>query len=215
MTAALLTMFLSAMTPDETVAKVQATYKSAGDISAKFEQTYVDKVRGSKKLETGELWAKKDGRVRWSYEKPAKKDFVFNGKEAYFYEPENAQVTVFDSFKDSPVANGVRFLWGQGEIAKSFDAKACDSKCVTASDAVSIILTPKEPIAAVERIQLDADAASGRVKRSIVVDPLGNRTEYVFKDLNLAAKVNDAKFAFTIPAGVSVLRASADESKKQ
>lgn len=214
MAVAVLTLILSAMTPHEIVAKVQATYTNAGDIAARFEQTYVDKVRGSKKVESGQLWAKRDGRVRWSYEKPAKKDFVFNGKEAYFYEPENAQVTVFDSFQDSPIANGVRFLWGQGEIAKHFDAQACDAKCLPAPDAVSVILIPKEAIAAVERIQLDADPTSGRVKRSVVVDPLGNRTEYVFKDLDLDAKVADAKFAFTIPTGVSVLRASADESKR-
>lgn len=215
MIAALVFVVLSAMSPEETVAKVQATYKGAGDIFAKFEQTYVDKVRGSKRIESGELWAKKDGRVRWSYHKPAKKDFVFNGKEAYFYEPESAQVTVFESFEDSPVGNAVRFLWGQGEIAKNFDAKACDATCVPAADAMSIILIPKEPIAAVERIQLDADQQTGRVRRSVVVDPLGNRTEYVFKDLDLAAKVSDAKFAFTIPSGVSVLRASADEVSKK
>lgn len=198
---------------DDTLAKVQATYKGAGDVAGKFEQTYFDKVRGTKRLESGELWAKKDGRVRWSYKKPTKKDFVFTGSEAYFYEPENAQVTVFDSFKDSPVSNAMRFLWGQGELAKSFTASACDAKCVKADDATSIVMKPKEQLAAVEHIQLDVDTQTGRVKRSIVFDPLGNRTEYAFTSLDLEAKVADAKFAFTIPNGVSVLRANADEKK--
>ncbi len=196
--------------PADTLAKVQATYKNAGDVTAKFEQAYVDKVRGARKVESGEMWAKKDGKVRWSYQKPVRKDFVFDGKQAYFYEPENSQVTVFDRFQDSPVASAMRFLWGQGDLVKSFTPAACDAKCIAGGDAVSILLTPKEPIAAVERIQLDTDSASGRVRRSIVVDPLGNRTEYVFKDLDLAAKVADAKFAFSIPAGVSVLHANAD-----
>jgi outer membrane lipoprotein carrier protein len=203
-------LMLAAMSPGDTLAKVQATYKNAGDVTAKFEQTYVDKVRGAKKVESGEMWAKKDGKVRWSYRAPSRKDFVFDGRQAYFYEPENSQVTVFDKFQDSPVASAMRFLWGQGDLVKSFDAKACDARCVNAADAVSILLSPKEPIASVERIQLDTDSASGRVRRSIVVDPLGNRTEYVFKDLDLAAKVADTKFAFTIPPGVSVLHANAD-----
>lgn len=198
--------------PADTLAKVQTTYKNAGDVTAKFEQTYVDKVRGAKKVESGELWAKKDGKVRWSYQKPMRKDFVFDGKQAYFYEPENSQVTVFDKFQDSPVASAMRFLWGQGDLVKSFEPKACDAaaKCIAAGDAVSIVLSPKEQIAAVDHIQLDTDATTGKVRRSIVFDPLGNRTEYVFKDLDLSAKVADTKFNFTIPAGVSVLHANAD-----
>jgi outer membrane lipoprotein-sorting protein len=136
---------------------------------------------------------------------------VFTGSEAYFYEPENAQVTVFDSFKDSPVSNAMKFLWGQGELTKSFAASACDAKCVKADEATSIVLKPKEQLAAVEHIQLDVDPQSSRVKRSIVFDPLGNRTEYAFTSLDLAAKVPDGKFVFSIPTGVSVLRANADE----
>ena len=67
------------------------------------------------------LWAKPDGRVRWSYLDPVRKDFVFDGEAAYFYEPENAQVTVFERFQDSPLANAVQFLWGQGDIEATFD----------------------------------------------------------------------------------------------
>ncbi|MEZ0314742.1 MAG: outer membrane lipoprotein carrier protein LolA [Myxococcota bacterium] len=208
-------LVLAAVAPSDTLAKVQATYKNGGDVTAKFEQTYVDKMRGAKKIESGELWAKKDGKVRWSYRTPSRKDFVFDGKQAYFYEPENSQVTVFDKFQDSPVASAMRFLWGQGDLVKSFEPKACDGKCIAAGDAVSIVLTPKEPIAAVDRIQLDTDGGSGKVRRSIVVDPLGNRTEYVFKDLDLGAKVADAKFAFTIPAGVSVLHANVDSKPEK
>lgn len=213
MTIVFATFLLFTSPADDTLAKVQVTYKGAGDVAGKFEQTYFDKVRGTKRVESGELWAKKDGRVRWSYKKPTKKDFVFTGTEAYFYEPENAQVTVFDSFKDSPVSNAMKFLWGQGELAKSFTATGCDDKCVKAEDATSIVLKPKEPLASVEHIQLDVDPQTARVRRSIVFDPLGNRTEYVFTTLDLAAKVSDGKFAFTIPSGVSVLRANADEKK--
>ena len=42
---------------------------------------------------------------RWSYLDPVPKDFVFTGERAFFYEPDNAQVTVFEQFKDSPHAD--------------------------------------------------------------------------------------------------------------
>lgn len=214
-------LFVSLLTspapqPSELLAEVQASYQQGGDVSAKFQQTYFDKIRGKRRTESGLLWAKKDGRVRWSYERPVVKDFVFNGTTAYFYEPENAQVTTFERFQDSPVANALRFLWGQGKLAETFTVQACDATCVKAEPgAVAVLLHPKEPLSAVDRIQLDVDAGTHRVRRSVVFDPLGNRTEYVFSDFDFDAKVSDEKFDFQIPPGVSVLRATASDNERK
>lgn len=205
----------AAPTPDELVAKVQATYQSAGNLQASFTQTYMDKVRGKKRLESGTLWAAKDGRVRWSYKKPVKKDFVFTGGTAYFYEPESAQVTVFERFQDTPVANALRFLWGQGKLSETFRVEACDEKCkVTVAGDVALRLWPKEPLAAVDHLQLIVDPATGRVRGSIVVDPLGNRSEYAFSEVQFGIPLDDKRFAFEIPKDVSVLRATAEAPKK-
>lgn len=107
------------------VERVQATYDSKADISASFTQTYMDSLRGTQREESGRLWAKSDGRVRWTYVKPVRKDFVYNGEVAYFYEPESAQVTVFEDFQQSQVSQALRFLWGQGDLRESFEIQAC------------------------------------------------------------------------------------------
>ena len=213
MLATLLCVILPGIDPGATVNQVQVTYRAGGDLSASFKQTYVDKMRGKTRVESGKMWVKKDGRVRWSYREPTAKDFVFDGKTAYFYEPENAQVTVFDRFRDSPIAGAMQFLWGQGELAKSFDISACSRDCPAPASGEAVVqLVPKTALAAVEHIALVVDPKAGRVRRSVVYDPLGNRTEYQFDDLQFGATVDDAKFAFTVPTGVSVLRAAADGS---
>ena len=200
-----------ASSPDEMLARVQAAYKKAGTVAAAFEQTSVDALRGKKRTERGHLWAKPDGRVRWSYEQPAPKDFVYDGKSAYFYEPENAQVTVFDNIEDSPLWTAVRFLWGQGAITETFLAKACNDTCAKPNAGeVLLLLVPKKPIASVDHVVLGVDDKTGLVLRSTVYDSLGNRTEYRFSDINLHAKVDGAKFVFPMPKGVSILRASQD-----
>ncbi len=197
--------------PEQVLSKVQSTYKQGGDLSASFTQVYVDKLRGKKKSEAGHLWAAKDGKVRWAYETPVKKDFYFTGKAAYFYEPENAQVTVFDKFEDSPLWNAMRFLWGQGSLSETFAVKECDAACPKPGAGEAVLwLAPKEPVAAVDHVVLIIDTAASRVKSSLVYDALGNRTEYHFTDLTFGQKLDPKKFQFEVPKGVSVLRASSE-----
>ncbi|MEK7704525.1 MAG: outer membrane lipoprotein carrier protein LolA, partial [Myxococcota bacterium] len=87
-----LAVLLAAPSAQSLATDMAAAYKRGGDFSADFTQTYTDKLRGKSRTESGNLWVKADGRVRWSYTKPESKDFVFDGQQAYFYEPENAQV---------------------------------------------------------------------------------------------------------------------------
>jgi len=204
----------AAMSPAQVVDEVQLAYSKVRDVSATFSQTYVDKLRGRRRMETGQMWAKKDGRVRWSYRDPVRKDFVFDGKTAYFYEPENAQVTVFEHFEDSALSNAVRFLWGQGDLRSAFDIKSCVKKCDQGEEGDHIVsLWPKDKMPTVDHILLVVDPASYRVRASIAFDPLGNRTEYRLTDFNGDVVVADKKFAFTVPDGVSVLRAAVQDGK--
>jgi outer membrane lipoprotein carrier protein len=202
-------------TANAAVARVGATYRKGGDMTATFTQTYTDKLRGKSRVESGQMWVKKDGRVRWSYQQPVSKDFVFDGKVAYFYEPENTQVTLFEHFKDSPVAQALQFLWGQGEVEKVFSIAPCETDCPEAQPGVMVVqLTPKEPLPSVHHVMMRIDTAAWLVQASTVVDPLGNRNVYAFSRAQFGAKLDDAKFAFEPPAGVSILRADTDSNAK-
>ena len=197
------------------VERVQSTYDSKTDISAGFTQTYVDSLRGSKREETGRLWAKSDGRVRWTYVKPVRKDFVYNGQVAYFYEPESAQVTVFEDFQQSQVSQALRFLWGQGDLRESFEIQACTVECRRASEGETVlVLWTKTPIATVDKILLVVRQSTATVVRSVVLDPLGNETTYMLSDFDKTKVLDERLFDFKIPEGVSVLKASGKKEAK-
>ena len=209
-----LTMAVAAPPVQATLDKVQATYKNAGNIEARFEQINVNKLRGKRRAEKGKLWAKPDGRVRWSYLDPIRKDFVYDGTTAYFYEPENAQVTVFEKFQDSPLANAVQFLWGQGDISKTFEVEPCKTKCDVGDDGdLILVLWPKHDIPTVDHSVLVVDPKTYRVRRSFVYDPLGNHTEYRFEDIRFGGDVPEKKFDFEVPKGVNILRSTVDRSQ--
>lgn len=193
------------------VKRVQQEYAKAGDISAKFSQTFHDKLRGERPTESGLLWAKRDGRVRWSYRKPTRKDFVYTGMAAYFYEPENAQVTIFERFEESPLASAIQFLWGQGGILEHFGVAPCTEACLPVDGGgTSVLLTPIQPLPSVHRIQLTVDK-SHHVRQSLVFDPIGNRTRYQFDEIKFGQEVNPEKFEFRVPDGVSIIRATGND----
>ena len=198
------------------VERVQATYDSKTDISASFTQTYMDSLRGSQREESGRLWAKSDGRVRWTYVKPVRKDFVYNGEVAYFYEPESAQVTVFEDFRQSQVSQALRFLWGQGDLRESFEIQACTVECRRAKTGETVlVLWTKTPIATVDKILLVVEKASATVARSVVLDPLGNETTYTLSDFDKTKVLDQRLFDFQIPEGISVLKASGKKEEKK
>ena len=209
LSALLATIVLSTAPADlsKLVERVQATYDSKTDISAGFTQTYMDSLRGTKREETGRLWAKSDGRVRWTYVKPVRKDFVYNGQVAYFYEPESAQVTVFEDFQQSQVSQALRFLWGQGDLRESFEIQGCSVECRRAKPGETVlVLWTKTPIATVDKILLVVRESSATVLRSVVLDPLGNETSYVLSDFDKTKVLDERLFDFKVPEGVSVLK---------
>ena len=191
------------------IESLQNSYQELGELSANFSQTYVDKLRGRRSAETGKLWVKNDGRVRWSYQVPTRKDFVYDGDKAFFYEPANAQVTVFEEFEDSQLSVAMRFLWGQGDIKELFDVVPCDAACALGLKADwKLKLLPKKPIATLKSVVLVIDPLSSRPKLSVVYDNLGNRTEYAFSKFKKETNISPKKFAFKVPKGVSILRSS-------
>jgi outer membrane lipoprotein carrier protein len=198
----------AAPTPEIVVQNVKAAYDKAGDIEAAFTQTYFEKLRGKTRTESGHLWATKDGRVRWEYREPVPKYFVFDGKDAFFYEPENAQVTEFEKFEDSDLSNALRFLLGRGDLAKRFEVRACEKGCETTGGELVVALWPREKLPGVDHIHFKVDAKTWRVNESIVFDPLGNRTEYRFSGVIFGAKIPKEMFTFKVPEGVQRLKAT-------
>ncbi len=153
--------------------------------------------------------------MRWTYEVPERKEFIYNGATAFFYEPQSAQVTVFEHFAQTPLAHAMQFLWGAGDLLQSFDLRLSrgEADCPTLQGGeVALRLQPKESLATVDHVYLVFKRAGLRVVQSRVVDPLGNTTDYLFEQTQFGAVIAPSIFAFRIPEGVDVLRANSAQS---
>ena len=195
--------------PADLLDQVQVNLTGLAGFEAEFSQAFVDSIRGKRIEEKGKFWASKDRKVRWEYRSPTQKLFVFDGNHAYFYEPKSHQVTVFEEFSQSTLVHIFDLLVGSAGLEKHFRAQLCEKDCAQLAAPGSNVLEmiPNKVIPNVQRILAKVDSTRKLLSDVWVMDPLGNRTEYSFRDLKASGKLETSFFSFEIPKGVSVLKA--------
>jgi outer membrane lipoprotein carrier protein len=83
-----------AQTPDALARALQKRYQGIADFSADFVQVYRGGVLKTQSREEGKVSVKKPGRMRWTYVKPERKEFVSDGTKVYSYIPLDQRVIV-------------------------------------------------------------------------------------------------------------------------
>ena len=197
----------TAATPEQLLANVQKRYDGFSDFSADFKQTLVRASRpGKGRSETGKVFLKRPGLMRWDYAEPEVKNFVIDGERLWEYKPDESQVMVFDKFHEAEVSAGISFLWGKKTVLKEFTAQH-----YTGADPVgtpmgehAIKLTPVKPDANVKTLVF-AMNAEGFIEKAVVEDNLGNFNMFEFKNIKLDSGLKRDAFLFVPPEGVKVV----------
>ena len=97
-------------------AAVDAHYNHLRSLEAEFTEVY--RGSGMDRTESGTLWLKKPGKMRWEYRSPKDKLFVSNGKDAWFYVPEDRQARKTDAKKLEDIRSPLAFLLGKTKLEK-------------------------------------------------------------------------------------------------
>src|SRR5579884_2474893 len=111
-------------------------YNHLKSFKAAFTEIY--QGQGMSRTESGTLWLKKPGRMRWEYHVPHEKLFLIDSQHAYFY------VTGDHVARKTPVQNlddlrsPLRYLLGKTKLEKEFDglSLAPDIQPLEAGDVV-------------------------------------------------------------------------------
>jgi outer membrane lipoprotein carrier protein len=186
------------------VDRMQNRYDHAKDFRARFSQSYSRAAIGRSTVSTGTVAFKKPGRMRWDYEQPEPRMFVSNGQVLWLYEPSEKQAFKQD-LKNSQLPAALAFLMGKGKISDEFDvAFAKDAKDGRPGD-YRLSLTPKQPQSAYKSILFVVDPKEFLVRETVLVDSQGNTNHFIFDDLQVDAKIPDAQFKWSPPAGVRVV----------
>jgi len=178
--------------------KIEARHATAGDMTARFTQTYRSGVLGRELVERGKLSVKRPGRMLWEYEEPEKKVFVADGRTFYFYVPADRQVVVRDQAGDRRAP--ALLLSGEGTILDQFEV----SLETAPPGRQRLRLVPREPDPEIEVVLVEVDSAL-RFRRIEVVDAQGNLSRFSFEEIEEDVGLSDRIFHFQIPPGVDVI----------
>jgi outer membrane lipoprotein carrier protein len=190
---------ISATPLDVLLKKIEARYNGTKTLRSEFQQT-VAVSQGRRVSESGVLFLRKPGQMRWEYAQPAGKLFLSDGKQLYYVTPaarrvEQSEMKVSDDLR-APLA----FLLGRLDFQKDFQR----FETSPAGNQTKIRATPRSEKTMFEYIEFLADS-EGKLSVVSVTGKDGSVMTYSFaneqRNLPLAADM----FRFAPPPGYEVV----------
>lgn len=204
------------------VATLEDGYRLLRDLQADFSQKTTLTALKRDEKGSGELAMKRPANgpamFRFDYRKP-RQQIVSNGKQVWFYLPDNKQVMVSDV--NAMLAQGgvaLNYLTGMGNVSRDFTI-AFSGSGRDAKGNYILDLTPKKGGQAFAKLQLTIAAVAVAKYRdsgaaqvpfpilsSVVYDQMGNRTAIEYGKVRVNQGIAANRFSFKIPKGVDVIK---------
>jgi len=178
-------------------------YNHLHTLQAEFTEIY--RGAGTERTESGTLWLKKPGKMRWEYRSPREKLFLSDGKDAWFYVPGERQVRRTAVKKLDDLRSPLAFLLGKTKLEKELQglSLAPDVAPLAAGDVV-LRGVPKSLADRVSQVLLEITPEHW-IGRILVEEGDGSVTEYRFTGQRENVAVPDQRFQFATPDGVEVI----------
>ncbi len=184
---------------------VQNFYEKHPGFEANFTQVVKKKGLSQGITRQGQVYLKKadagkkqNYKMRWDY--PTEEVFYFcDGETLWSYEKRERLATKI-AVKNSQLYSATSYLVGQGNLGKDFGLELTKS-----SDPLwlAIKLTPKKGTQTVKALILLVDKKTFEVRGSKLIDPLGDETNLLWKDIKYEI-ADDKVFEWSPPPGVQV-----------
>lgn len=184
-------------------AAVDTHYNHLRSLEAEFTELY--RGSGMERTESGTLWLKKPGKMRWEYRSPKEKLFVSDGKDAWFYVPEDRQARKSAAKKLEDLRSPLAFLLGKTKLEKELQglSLAPDISPLQSGDTV-LRGVPKGLEDQISEIVIEITPENS-ITRLIMQGVDGASTEYRFSKQKENLPIADGRFGFRPPAGTEIV----------
>jgi len=163
---------------------------------------------GSERAETGTLWLKKPGKMRWEYRSPREKLFVGDGKNVWFYVPSERQVRKTSMKKLDDLRSPLAFLLGKTQLGKELlGLSLAPEVAPLASGDVILKGVPRGFQDRLNQVLLEITAENS-IRRIVLDQADGATIEYRFSEQKENVAISDQHFEFRVPDGVEVVEES-------
>ena len=193
----------SAADVNSVAAAVDEHYNHLRSLEAEFTEEY--RGAGIERTESGTLWLKKPGKMRWEYRSPREKLFVSDGRDAWFYVPDDRQARKTAAKKLEDVRSPLAFLLGKTKLEKELRGLSL-APDVAPLEAGNVVLrgVPRGLEDRISEIVLEV-TPDHQISRIMIQDVDGSTTEYRFTQQKEGVAVGDGRFEFKPPAGTETV----------
>jgi outer membrane lipoprotein carrier protein len=184
-------------------AAVDSHYNRLRSLQSEFTEIYLGS--GIDRTESGTLWLKKPGKMRWEYRSPKDKLFVSDGRDAWFYVPADRQARKEAAKKLEDIRSPLAFLLGKTKLEKELRGLSL-APDVEPLQPGNVILrgVPQALADRVSEILLEI-SPDHQIVRIIIQEVDGATTEYRFSEMKQDVAITDGRFQFKPPAGTEIV----------
>ena len=178
-------------------------YNHLRTMQAEFTEVYHG--AGMERTESGTLWLKKPGKMRWEYRSPREKLFISDGRDAWFYVPDDRQARKTAAKKLEDVRSPLAFLLGKTKLERELRglSLAPDVEPSTTGDVV-LRGVPQAMADRVSEILLEV-TPDHQIVRIVIQEVDGAATEYRFAGTKEDVAIGDGRFEFKPPPGTETV----------
>jgi outer membrane lipoprotein carrier protein len=189
-----------AIAEDQSVAaeRLNELLSRAGTMTGDFSQMTLSANGASLQETTGTLALKRPGMFRWHTDPPLEQVLVSDGEKIWLYDPDLEQVTIQQMDKRLSHTPALLLSGDVSQLQDSFHIEYSG-----AGGVLDFTLTPKEADSMFENLRVSF--SGGVINDMQMSDPVGQRTNILFRNVELNAPLGDAQFTFEIPEGVDVI----------
>ncbi|PRB81585.1 outer membrane lipoprotein chaperone LolA [Pseudomonas sp. MYb185] len=170
----------------------------AQTMSGGFSQMTLSSNGANLQETTGTLALKRPGMFRWHTDPPLEQLLVSDGEQIWLYDPDLEQVTIQKMDKRLTHTPALLLSGDVSQLQENFDIEWSEGGSV-----VDFTLTPKEADSMFDHLRVSF--SDGVINDMQMSDPVGQRTNILFRNMQLNPPLDDAQFTFDIPDGVDVI----------
>jgi outer membrane lipoprotein carrier protein len=201
--AALFTIALACPAADfdlsKTLKGAEERYNHAKSLQVAFDQTYSVSGRG-RRTESGVLFLKKPGRMRWEYASPAGKLFLSDSKDIWFYSPDQNRVEKMKLKEADDMRAPLAFLLGKLEFSRDFKEYHMTPK----DGQTWVTAIPKSDKLLYKQVEF-LFSSDFQIKRLKVLGQDQSLMEFSFAEEKLNPALADKLFQFKMPPGAELV----------
>lgn len=181
-------------------------YNRLKTLKAEFTEVY--QGPGVSRTESGTLWLKKPGRMRWDYRQPREKLFLTDSHTAFFYVPGERQARRTPLKNLDDIRSPLRYLLGKTRLQKELEGLSLAPDLTPVKKGDSVLRgIPKGMKDRISEVVLEI-SPSFQIDRILIREVDGTTTDFLFSNPEENVPVQDSIFHFSPPAGVEVIEQS-------